>query len=127
MGSGSSKSAKTAQQKQPQIKLQQKSVAASEKPVAIQAKSDLFTSNTANGPSGSNSTESELKDSKHKQAGNSNKGMSWFEVLDKVSNEELWEGTNRAERDPWKKYLAQADDILRRPRKPISKVCRPNR
>ena len=48
--------------------------------------------------------------------------MTWREVLNKVADKDLWDGVKREQRPEWQKYLSKADEISRKPRKPISKV-----
>lgn len=48
--------------------------------------------------------------------------LPWIQALDKVEAMELWDGEKREQRSPWKEYLQKADDIMRKPRKPIPVV-----
>ena len=51
--------------------------------------------------------------------------MTWREVLNKVADKDLWDGVKREQRPEWQKYLSKADEISRKPRRPISKVRLP--
>lgn len=50
--------------------------------------------------------------------------LPWRQALDKVEAMEIWEGKSREQRSPWKEYLQKADEILKKPRKAITKVCK---
>ena len=56
------------------------------------------------------------------QTGDAGPEMTWKEVLNQVADKDLWEGIKREERPQWREYLKKADEISRKPRKPISKV-----
>ncbi|WAR09807.1 NWD1-like protein [Mya arenaria] len=45
--------------------------------------------------------------------------LPWLQALDAVEGMELWDSRSREEREPWKYYLKQADDILAKPRSSI--------
>ena len=47
----------------------------------------------------------------------------WREILLKVADMDLWQDERKRERRPrWKQYLTQAEQAVRRPRKPLSQV-----
>ena len=56
------------------------------------------------------------------KAGDGGKEMTWLEVLDHVADKDLWDGVKREQRPEWREYLNKADEISRKPRKPISQV-----
>lgn len=48
--------------------------------------------------------------------------LPWIQALDKVESMEIWDGKKREQRSPWKEYLQKADELMKKPRKPIPMV-----
>ena len=57
---------------------------------------------------------------KHKAAADGHD--SWIDMLAHVSDMDLWGGIRRQEREEWKGYLGEAEEIVRQPRKPLQQV-----
>ena len=49
-------------------------------------------------------------------------GPGWRDVLNSVSEMNLWGVTRREDRHEWRKYKEQAEALLNTPRKPLPKV-----